>query len=205
MSNDKYGFIILGAGESSRMGTPKGLLDFNGKTLLERHLDNIRSINNIADIILVVSDKTIIYYRKITTDSKISYIINTEAHNGMFSSILSGIVNYNTHTCNGVFIGNIDCSIENRTIKHILEYIQQNPDNERPKTIIPHYNNIKGHPIFLNNPAVSIIKNENNDNRMDHWVKNNTEIVKLDVNYKSVTMNLNTPEDYETWINMLYR
>ena len=44
--------IILAAGESKRMGFPKMLLKFNGKTMIEKVLDNVAESD--SDSILVV-------------------------------------------------------------------------------------------------------------------------------------------------------
>ena len=46
--------IVLAAGMSRRMGTPKQLLRINGETILGRTLENVRS-SAVSEIVLVLA------------------------------------------------------------------------------------------------------------------------------------------------------
>ncbi len=48
-----FSAIVLAAGESKRMGRPKQLLDFGGKTLLQMVLDNLL-FSRLEEVILVM-------------------------------------------------------------------------------------------------------------------------------------------------------
>jgi molybdenum cofactor cytidylyltransferase len=81
--------IILAAGQSSRMGTPKQLLPYQGKTLL-RHVTEI-AIASVCHPIIVVLGA---YYKKISHELKslpVQIVENTEWTTGMGSSIRCGI------------------------------------------------------------------------------------------------------------------
>jgi molybdenum cofactor cytidylyltransferase len=83
--------IILAAGESKRMGSPKMLLDFGGKTMIERVIENITAseIDNIMVVLGAEKDKLI----GIVSCHKVSYCYNENYAEGMLSSVKCGIRN----------------------------------------------------------------------------------------------------------------
>jgi molybdenum cofactor cytidylyltransferase len=86
---NKIWAIILAAGESKRMGSPKMLLDFGGKTMLERVIDNViaSEITNIVVVLGAEKDKL-----KMIADSyPVNICFNENYAEGMLSSVLCGI------------------------------------------------------------------------------------------------------------------
>ena len=68
--------IILAAGNSSRLGRSKQLLDVGGKSLLTRTVE--AAINSLADIVLVVLGSELETHKRELSDKKTVYL----AHNG---------------------------------------------------------------------------------------------------------------------------
>ncbi len=84
------GIILLAAGCSSRLGSPKQLLLFEGKTLLEKIIDTSLNVFEKENIILVLGSE----HEKIESsiqDKNISICINTNWKSGMASSINLGV------------------------------------------------------------------------------------------------------------------
>lgn len=81
--------IILAAGESKRMGSPKMLLDFGGKTMIERVIENVTSseINNVMVVLGAEKDKLI----KIISKYQVRSCCNENYSEGMLSSVKCGI------------------------------------------------------------------------------------------------------------------
>ncbi|MFC3559210.1 nucleotidyltransferase family protein [Pedobacter jamesrossensis] len=83
------GIIILAAGNSSRLGSPKQLLHYEGKTLLERV--SFEAIKTLFKPIVVVLGA---YAEEIGMEHKhanISYTFNKNWQSGMASSIAKGL------------------------------------------------------------------------------------------------------------------
>ncbi len=202
---ENYTFLLLTAGKSSRMGLDKGLLTVNGQTLIENHINNIKKVNNIAKIIAVCSTQSYEIYKDYFEPSKIEVAINKNPERGMFSSVLTGVnlIKENSHA--NLIIGNIDCSIYSNTINTLIAHYVAIKNEYRSKalTIIPEYNNTKGHPILLNDSSVDKLRVAHYDNRLDFWVEKNTQIERLFINDESIIMNINTPEDFEFWRNLI--
>lgn len=87
---ENTGLILLAAGDSSRMGSPKQLLLYQGQTLLDRIVDSSIKAFDVDNIVLVLgADHEAIVSKIKNTDIRIS--INEEWKSGMASSIKLGL------------------------------------------------------------------------------------------------------------------
>jgi molybdenum cofactor cytidylyltransferase len=81
--------IVLAAGESKRMGLPKMLLDFGGKTMIERVIENV-FCPEIENVVVVLGA-----YRNEIKEKLGNYSVllsfNEKYHDGMLSSVQCGI------------------------------------------------------------------------------------------------------------------
>lgn len=86
---NNIGVVILAAGPSSRLGNPKQLLQYGGKSLLQNSVD--AAINsNASQVIIVLGANAEEIVTKID-NSKVNTIVNTEWSEGMASSIRNGL------------------------------------------------------------------------------------------------------------------
>ncbi|WP_263602839.1 NTP transferase domain-containing protein [Chryseobacterium sp. PET-29] len=84
------GIILLAAGNSSRMGSPKQLLVYQGKTFIERITDTVLEIFDPNQIVLVLGAR----HHEISSvikNKNIHTVINENWESGMASSIQSGM------------------------------------------------------------------------------------------------------------------
>lgn len=81
--------IILAAGKSSRMGSPKQLLKYRGTTLLQHSLD-VATESNASPVILVLGSGIDEIKKQLNKD-QVLIIENPDWENGMASSIRCGI------------------------------------------------------------------------------------------------------------------
>jgi len=88
--NQTFGIIILAAGNSSRLGQPKQLLKFNGKSLLRHTIDE--AVNVVGNKVMVVTgaDKDLV--EEELHHLPVNVIHNKFWQEGMSSSIYTGII-----------------------------------------------------------------------------------------------------------------
>jgi len=80
--------IILAAGQSRRLGSPKQLLEYRGKTLLQQTIDEVRS-TGMSTILVLGANADLILTK---TDTKGTHIVHNDNWNkGMASSVHAGI------------------------------------------------------------------------------------------------------------------
>ena len=85
----KTGIILLAAGSSSRLGRAKQLIEFQGKTLIKKAIDEAQ--NSQADYLVVVLGSNPELIQTGFDTSSTSYIINADWQNGMSSSMQAGL------------------------------------------------------------------------------------------------------------------
>ena len=83
--------IILAAGESRRMGFPKMLLPFNGKTMIETVIRNVSQ--SMVTNILVVLGAEGLKIAETLNDLPVTYCFNENYKEGMLSSVKCGFKN----------------------------------------------------------------------------------------------------------------
>jgi molybdenum cofactor cytidylyltransferase len=86
---NEYGFLILAAGSSSRLGRPKQLLEFNSKPLLQHAIDIASEINKGSLLIVLGANAEAIEKRVSLTNVDIT--INKSWEEGMGSTIAHGV------------------------------------------------------------------------------------------------------------------
>jgi len=83
------GIVILAAGASTRLGKPKQLLQYRGKTLLDHAVSE--AINAKADAIVVILGKNAEIFQKEIDKEKVYVVINKDWEEGMASSVRLGL------------------------------------------------------------------------------------------------------------------
>ncbi len=89
IGNSKIGVIILAAGASSRLGHPKQLVEFKGKTLLQHIIDVVESLDFDSRILVLGAKADDIKKRINSRNFRVVYNENWEE--GMGTSISKGI------------------------------------------------------------------------------------------------------------------
>ena len=85
----KTGIILLAAGSSTRLGRAKQLIEFQGKTLIKKAIEEAQ--NSQADcLVLVLGSNPELIQTGFDTSST-PYIINADWQNGMSSSMQAGL------------------------------------------------------------------------------------------------------------------
>ena len=135
--------IILAAGESRRMGQPKQLLPFGGKTMLECVIDAFDS-PRVDEIRVVLGYKAGEIAAKIAhTGCKI--VRNERYEQGMFTSIQAGLRAL-PKNARLVLIAVCD---QPRLKRSTVELLIEKFETEHRKILIPSYNGRQGHPPAL--------------------------------------------------------
>ena len=135
--------IILAAGDSSRMGFPKQLAEYKGKTILETVVETVS--NNIENTIVVLGHENETLTEKI--DFKESTIlINESWEEGIISSIRTGLFYLSSQKNVDevlIFLGD-QPAINSEVIKKLL-----NTKHDDDEVVAPQYRYEIGYPILI--------------------------------------------------------
>ena len=139
--------IILAAGSSARLGQPKQLLPYKGKTLI-RHIVDIALQSEAEKVLVVLGANHQIMEAEVPKQDKLQVIYNEGWQEGMASSIRAGIsFLQEENTCPETAM--ILMSDQPYINVPLLNIIIQTP-NENPKPIVAStYNGTIGTPVLF--------------------------------------------------------
>jgi molybdenum cofactor cytidylyltransferase len=83
------GIVILAAGASVRLGKPKQLLRYNGRTLLGHAVKE--ALNSNADVVVVMLGNNANQFKKEMDEKKVHIVVNKGWEEGMASSVRLGL------------------------------------------------------------------------------------------------------------------
>ena len=193
-----FGVVILAAGTSTRMGTCKLLLPWDGKTVLTHLLDQWR-IAGAAQIAPVI-DPSNQPLRKALAHAGFSpsdWIENRAPQLGMFSSLQeasrwTGWLSTLTHWI--ISLGD-QPHIQTSTLRVLLNAARENPTH----ICQPALNGHTAHPIIL--PASNFRElAQNNVPDLRTYIRTREALrLRVAVEDAGVSRDLDTPEDYARW------
>jgi molybdenum cofactor cytidylyltransferase len=137
--------VILAAGESKRMGTPKMLLPFNGSTMIESVTGNVTGSNVDKTLIVLGAEKESILH--LAGIQSVAYCYNDNYKEGMLSSVKCGFRNVPRGT-RAVMVFQGDQPL---ITPHVINSVIQAYLSSDKGIVIPVYNNRRGHPVLIDN------------------------------------------------------
>lgn len=190
----EYGTVILAAGNSERMGTPKALLKLpSNQFFFEALISNYQDAG-ITTIVLVVQNSLIKTIEKHVQKlaGNIYIVENNEPEKGRMYSLQLGLKFMKNKA---VFIHNIDNPfVSNRLL------MQMKTKLESDVYVKPLYQYKGGHPILLSAEVANGLAKVDltKENNLKNALKKYAQII-LETNEPEILLNLNTPDDYQNF------
>jgi len=188
--------IVLAAGAGSRLRTlgDKPLLIIEGKSFLQRSVDNI-SESGIEKIVIVVSERL---QGKLTDGitQKAVIAVNNDPSRGMLSSILTGAKYLDEQ--NSALVFPVDHPLVQRnTVSELLLYAQR----DASAIIVPTYLGRRGHPTIFPSWSLDMLA-EHNPSDGARWILHQfpDKVVEMPTNDEGVVIDIDTPENYRKYI-----
>jgi len=192
----KISAIILAAGKSSRMKTPKPLLNWGKENLINFQIESLKN-SNIEEIIVVIGSNAEEIKKEINSD-EIKVVENVDFELGKTTSIKKGLSEINNK--NDILLIAVDQPRNKLLIEQISDFHINHPENK--KIIMPFSNGKSGHPIIFSNIFFNELTqiNEETEGIREVIKRNQDSIIKYKTKDESALIDLNTPEQYEEYL-----
>ncbi|WPP48606.1 nucleotidyltransferase family protein [Catalinimonas niigatensis] len=190
--SEKHAIIILAAGESSRMGEPKQLLQLDGKSLL-RHAVEEAVGADIGPVIVVLgafSDQIVQELHGLP----IVKVINSDWQQGMGTSIRKGVleVQKNHNTCQGAVIMLSDQPFANANLlKKLLKIFY----SSKKPIVASAYKGILGVPAYFHHLCFVSLTQLEGPIGARKFIQQHAKEVEA-VPFPLGAVDIDTPEDY---------
>lgn len=138
--------IVLAAGESRRMGTPKALLDLGGETFLERILHALRRapLNSITVVLGAEADRIARQCR--LEAPRLRCVTNKLYRRGQLSSLQVALGRLDPTEVDGFLMTLVDHPlVTSCTIRALIRQLGKKPGS----IIVPVYRQRRGHPVLF--------------------------------------------------------
>ncbi len=195
--SDMWG-IILAAGESTRMKVQKLLLPFQGKTIIEKVIENVTGSEVDHILVVVGCDK-----QEITgAIEHLPVLICSNDHykKGMLSSVKNGFRSLPvTFEAALVFPGD-QPMITAEAVNCVIEAYRMSGKG----IVIPVYQNKRGHPLLINSRfREEIEKLEDQEGLRGLAIKFPGDVLEVEVSLPGILRDIDTPEEYMNVINQI--
>ena len=191
-----YGIILLAAGASSRLGKPKQLLQYKGKTLLQ-HALQIGIATEMSPIITVLGANSELV-RQPVEHKNIHTVINKEWSEGMASSIRCGMQQLLTiaPAVEGVII--MVCDQPFVTSKLLTDLVEKHQLTGKP-IIASSYTNNLGTPALFDTTIFALLNLLKGDSGAKKMMQANPDWVES-VDFPLGEIDIDTKGDYDLLI-----
>lgn len=183
--------VILAAGESRRMGSPKLLLPFEGSTVLGTVVRRVRRAG--LSSILVVLGAEPEKVRAALEGQPVIFAQNPDFRRGMLSSIQCGLQALPAAASAAMLFLADQPTLSDLVIKKLL----QAREEASKGLIVPVFAGKRGHPLLLSLDYRDEIETLDPDIGLRQLLINNPEdILEVEVEDEAVLKDIDTPEDY---------
>jgi molybdenum cofactor cytidylyltransferase len=189
--------VVLAAGMSRRMGTPKQLLCLAGETILERTLKNVRA-SAVSEIVLVLGFAADSVEKEISIDSvkmdRVKIVHNKDYQQGMGTSLRTGLAAVDAKSNAALIVLADQPFVSPETLDQLIACYQES----KPQIIIPIYKGFRGNPVLLDRSVFAELQSLTGDVGCRAIFGSHTEdIRKLAVEDIGILLDIDSQEEYQ--------
>jgi len=194
--------IVLTAGKSERMGRPKALLPFRGRTFLEHILEAIAGSRIERAVVVVghhrdaIENALLLGGRSPTARSlRMETVYNPNYEQGMSTSVQAGLRALPPDvTAAALFLVDHPL-IDSATIDALVAAVQPG------RIVLPVHNGRRGHPLVLSADVFGEILSLSSDQGLNVVVRrDSSRVTEVPVDSPGILADIDTPADYERLI-----
>ena len=188
MSEGTISAILLAAGESRRMGSPKPLLRWQGATLIEYQIAQLREAG-VADVIAVLGHRPEDVLPLVTAAGAHG-IVNENYREGRASSLRTGAGA--AEGADTIVVLSVDQPRPAAVTRRLLA-------QHTSGITVPSFDGRRGHPMILDGVLLPELRevDEATQGLRAVIARHATEVHEVPFDSAAVLLDLNTPEDYQ--------
>ena len=187
------GALILAAGESRRMGSPKPLLPFGESTFLGHLLEQFLA-SRATPVVVVLGHKADEVLAQVPL-GKATSVVNPDYRQGMLSSIRAGLRELEGETVSGALLCPVDHPRVSAALVDLL--INQFEETDAP-IVIPVHHGRRGHPVLFSRTLFQEIQDapDTVGARQIVW-DHADEVLEIPTEDQGIIEDIDTPKQYE--------
>jgi CTP:molybdopterin cytidylyltransferase MocA len=197
--------IVLAGGRSSRMGSPKALLDFRGEPFVLRILEALEALDLKTRVVVVGPGAEGNEIRNALSRHDCLVVENRDVAGGPIASLRAGLGAVQALAPTGALVWPVDLPhVRVDTVDRLLEVFRRNA----PFAAVPRFGARRGHPIVWGSaalPELATSDDATRDGARAVLHAHQGEVREVPVDDPAVIDDLNTREDYERLVREINR
>ena len=192
--------ILLAAGESTRMGRPKQLLDWQGRPLVAAQVETLLEAQ-CRPVVVVLGAHANRIRQTIPARADVQIATNHQWRGGRASSIRAG-ARAVPPGVDAVVVVSVDQPSSPDVITRLTRELDSSRD---PLIAVPRHDGRNGHPPIVRAELLPELQNvtERNEGLRQVRRRHADRTIFLEMDNPIVTLNLNTPDAYRSAIDLL--
>jgi molybdenum cofactor cytidylyltransferase len=188
--------IVLAAGESRRMGSPKMILPYEGMTIIEKVLENVLA-SDVEKVVTVLGSHSV-EIMKVIERFPVLHCYNSNFRDGMFSSVKCGFEHLpGDFRAALVFLGD-QPMVETSVINQMIIAYQESGKG----ILVPVFDKKRGHPLLVDKKyRDEIIDLDDPEGLKGLLRRHPDDLLEVTAETPSVLDDIDTREDYNNQIN----
>jgi molybdenum cofactor cytidylyltransferase len=188
--------ILLAAGESRRMGSPKALLHYQGQTFIERICTAFLTAG-VDELIVVLGARAEEIGRALPAHPVLRSVVNFRYSQGQLSSLMVGIGALSPES-EAAIVNLVDHPlVSSETIKAVLDSFRAAP----VPIVIASYHGKRGHPVLFSSQVYGEILAAPLDQGAKVVVrKDPARVREIPLDDPGILADIDTPEEYRRYV-----
>ena len=188
--------LILAAGKSQRMGSPKALLRIYGRTFLE-HIASEAQQSNLTEVKIVLGSQAELILERLP-QLRANVVINPEYEQGQLSSLIRGLKALEGYSIDGLMLFLVDHPfVDRHLINELLDWFSSHNN----PLVIPTFRKKRGHPIIFAHELFPELINAPVDAGAVIVVrKYQDKILHVETGQAGILLDIDTPEAYREYV-----
>ena len=184
--------ILTAAGESTRMGSPKALLSWQGATLIEYQIRCLIE-SGVAEVVVVLGHRADEISPYVSGD-RVRHVHNPDYRRGKATSVKCGVRAID-RDADAILLLAVDQPRNTDVISRVIRaHVENNPVITSPR-----FQGHGGHPLVFSATLKAELENisEENQGIREVFERHRDGVRELEIDDPILRLDLNTPEDYE--------
>lgn len=192
--------IVLAAGESRRMGSPKMLLPYNGRTVLGQVIENVLASGIRNPLVISGAERDEI--KKVIIRYPVRHYFNDKYRSGMLSSVHCGFSSL-PDDCRAVLIMPGDQPmIGQREIVRVIKAWKKSGRG----IVMPSFNGKRGHPLLVDMKyRAEVLSLPEEEGLRALAERHPDDVLEAETDDPCVLRDIDTKEDYLNELNIIKR
>jgi molybdenum cofactor cytidylyltransferase len=184
--------LVLAAGQSSRMGADKALLEVSGRSFIEIVVGKLREAG-LDDVAVVLGHHAAEIQQAASLD-RVRVIVNSNYLLGQTSSLQAGLRGLDSQRIEGILL----CLVDHPAVSvQVMRQICSAHFESKAPVVIPRYRGERGHPVLIGRALFKNILDLRPDEGANAVVRRYRDATYwLDVEDPGVMLDVDKPGDY---------